>query len=485
MGVRIRVIWDETVVEDRIHFGDRIFIGSGSLATVAVPGEPGRYVVLTVRGKTIELRAARGTADAIEFPGEPVVDARALDETLVRSMEPPFGSGRITVGGAVVEFERWVGDKPRRDKLLFAFSMAAALLAMLAGGSYRLVRLFGDGERPLWGRPPSLSEHDASSMRVHIGPDGMGAMRPQAGLGLALRGRAKNPLLAAAPVKHVAPKQTKARSGHPRATLPNDAGKKLVYTGKDGEVKDPSTAKDPPTGQRLSREKVIENAQAALLQADLRSAIDSFSTAAKKAPLDYDQLNWLGLAHYLNGEYDDASTEWQKARGFDDTRADAINNLASLAKRRGDTDGELALLRQALDREPHDCHASNSLALALAKSKQAKEAETELAESDSNCGGGYAYTSIQRAAIRALAGDKDTAFKELEAGLSRIDTMIPVKEYEVLADLTLDPAFANLRSDPRFDELTRKYLPRATANQAASAAESAESPSEDDSEGPI
>lgn len=442
LALRVIVEWDGAVVEDRLYRGrDLVLVGSGPAAHTVAPGPPeheGRYVAFVRRGAAWELRVPAGLCKAIDVPGESLVDgADGYKRTLALAGVEAVRCGSLVFDTAIVTFELIELSGRRHDAALWGWAAAALLLATLGGGTYKLVRALGDGDRPQWGRPEPLAARDANHLRVKIGPNGAGAARPQAGKGVALRARSRGART---------PDQQKPPQSPPRvAHLGNRRHVALMIKPKP-------------------RAEIIEQAQAALLNADLRDAIDGFSKADKDGPLDYDQLNWLGLAHYMQGQYDDAERVWGKARGMDPLRPDAVNNLANVAKRRGDTARELELINAALSLRPDDCHATNGLALALAKSSDASDrarAAAMLKKSDESCGGGYAYTSIQRAALLALSGDRDGAFKELETGLKSVDTLVPIKEFEVFTDLTLDPAFASLRTDARFTTLTTKYLPRA------------------------
>ncbi len=437
LALRIIVEWDGAVVEDRLYRErDLVLVGSGPAAHSVAPGPEGRYVCFVRRGEAWQLHVPGGLVRAIDVPGEALVDGdKGYKRTLALVGVETVRCGSLVFEDAIVTFELCEMGRKRRDAALLGWAAAALLLALAGSFGYQVVRAVGNGERRQWGRPQPLASRDASTLRIRLGPDGNGASRPQAGRGQTLHGQAhgtkrppaKSELLATAPARHLGNRH---------------APKRIVPTAKP-------------------RTQLLDEAEAALLNADLREAVDGFSKADKDAPLDYDQLNWLGLAHYMQGQYDDAERVWQKARTMDPMRPDAINNLANVAKRRGDTAAEIALINDALALAPDDCHATNGLALALAKSNERARTTETLAKSDAACGGNYAYTSIQRAALLALDGHRDAAFEELEAGLARIDTLVPIKEFEVWTDLTLDPAFASLRGDARFATLTAKYLPRA------------------------
>ncbi|HEX6835218.1 MAG TPA: tetratricopeptide repeat protein [Polyangia bacterium] len=438
LALRIIVEWDGTVVEDRLYRErDLVLVGSGPAAQTVAPGPDGRYVAFVRRGDAWALHVPAGVVQAIDVPGEPLADGAAgYKRTLSLAGVETARCGSLVFDDAIVTFELCELAGKRRDRALLGWASAAIVLALVGGSTYTLTKIVGPGDRPQWGRPEPLASRDANQLRIKIGPDGKGASRPQAGRGQMLRAPSKG-------------------TKKPQKKPPQLASVDKRHLGNQKAPKKVDPIVKP-------RAELIEQAQAALLNADLRQAVEGFSKADKDGPLDYDQLNWLGLAHYMQGDYDDAERTWQKARALDPLRPDAINNLANVAKRRGDTPAEIALINEALSLSPNDCHATNGLALALAKSNDRARAAAMLDKSDEACGGGYAYTSIQRAALLAMSGDRDGAFKALESGLAHVDTLVPIKEFEVWTDLTLDPAFASLRGDARFSSLTTKYLPRAT-----------------------
>ncbi len=425
------------------------------------------------------LQAPAGALTRIEFPGEEPIDARQGFDKRVRS-----GVGKLVIEDAS-EIEFQLLKPPRDFSTLFLFGGLAvvAMLALAAGSFYHIVRQWGDGHTPRWGEPVALGADQAKFLRVTIDPGAQGASKLAAGEGLARHGIASSllvrdtrpkpkvePVVAKKPVA----KKKKVIKIEPVEIDPDS--EKMARTTPAPKVDNPPTDDDDEADddddaddadETADHDKLVQTGQQALLAAELRSAIDSLTAAEKTDHLDYDNLNWIGLAHYFLGENDQAQGRWQAAYDMDPARPDAVNNLGGIYKRKGDTASEITMYDKALALHPGDCHALNSKALALAKQGRFDDAYKTLAESDVACGGNYAYTFIQRAGILSLEGKQADSLAELEKGLAKVDTLIPIKEYEVEADLLLDPAFAKLRAQPSFDTLTARYLPRAVQSKQA------------------
>jgi hypothetical protein len=352
IGLRVRVEWDDTTVEDRVYVGRRpVRVGEGARATTVAPGW--RVTATRRRGGYDLDLAGRGVLDR---PGGPPLPVGGAGCRLRLHRAARLVSPTVTVELEVVDLAR-----PGGDRALWAWAAAAALLALAGAGGVELTRRFGTGREPQWGRPSQLSMSEAERLRVRLGPDGRAATRPQTGGGAALHGRRE--VAPAPPVARVVPK---AKGERPRVG-----------------------SKPAPADSS-------------------RAAIDSFDRAAAQAT-------------------------WSRARVLDPSRPEAINNLASVAKRRGDIASALRLLDRG----------------------------------DVDCGGHYPYPATQRAGILALDGRREQALAQLELGLAAVDALLPIKEFEVLEDLRCDAAFAALRGDARFAALIARYLPRAAAHPEA------------------
>src|SRR5207302_4811654 len=141
----------------------------------------GRYVAFVRRGAAWELRVPAGVCRAVDVPGEPLADgADGYQRTLAMAGVEVARCGSLVFDDAIVTFELIELAGLRHDRALWGWAAAALLLATLGGGTYKLVRALGDGDRPQWGRPQPLAARDANHLRVKIGPDGKGASRPQA-----------------------------------------------------------------------------------------------------------------------------------------------------------------------------------------------------------------------------------------------------------------------------------------------------------------
>lgn len=435
LALHIRVTWDDDIIQDEIFLPPRtVRIGASGRPQVITPAGSGEGAITF---------AWRGTHYLLSVPPSTTDTTGTIDSGAAVTRRLTHEAGHLQVGPATIDFEILpLEPQPPTSRLLRPLQSYAHLLilvlALAAGLSYPLLRAPGDGIRPRRGDVRPIGLEQAAHLRVHLAPTLQRTGRLATGQGQSLHGQIL---------------------GTPRPHAPTPPAPPRPVTKSDQAL----TGKAPAP---IRRPALLERGQQAFLAAELRTTIDSLSAAEKLAPLDYDNLTWLGLAHYFLGEFDPAAARWNQALALDGQRAEAINNLGGIARRRGDLAGEISAYEKALALHPGDCHALNSLALARAKQGQTDLALSTLAESDQACGGDYAYTYIQRAGILALAGRLAEARAALAQGLSRIDTLVPIKEFEVAADLFLDPAFSALRGDPDFLPLTEKYLPRASAMRA-------------------
>jgi tetratricopeptide (TPR) repeat protein len=177
----------------------------------------------------------------------------------------------------------------------------------------------------------------------------------------------------------------------------------------------------------------------------------------------------------------DANTEMQRAIMLDPLAASVNNTAGMLLFYQGQFDRALAVHRQNIDLHPEFCPGYSSLAIAHLHAGHPQEALTALEKGIALCGRSprdVAMLTWVRAALRDSAGMK-SLLAELTplANARRVSPYLVAKVHMARSDrntaldwldiairekypdsifLNIDPAFAELRSDPRFSGLVRK-----------------------------
>ena len=222
----------------------------------------------------------------------------------------------------------------------------------------------------------------------------------------------------------------------------------------------------------------IQRAEKAFSQAGLYATIRYFTLAEANGTLDYDHLLILGTAYYLLGRLDSSEQVWRRARVLNPNRVEAEIRLADVARRRGMVKEERTVLENVFARAPKDCRIRSRLALILAANGDSRKYRKLLAGHDGCSGahplwrfGSFVWPmpskqvppvfGLSRVVLMSHEGNTDAALRELEETLAHASDWSRLTEIEMLADLQLDPAFAQLRQDERWNPMMVKYLPRA------------------------
>ena len=221
-------------------------------------------------------------------------------------------------------------------------------------------------------------------------------------------------------------------------------------------------------------------------QGDLDGAIREYRAALAKNPKDAGSHALLGNALFEKERYDDARKEYEAALASDSRARAALQGIVAIDVRQGNDDDARAKLEQMIKNEPHDSEAHAALGkllyakndldgaerhlrealvyaqndpsalytlgLVLAK-KKAREQANAIFDRLEQVAPRKAYAPYGRAVAAATAGDDDEALKQLAIALDRgIDDLGQVER---------DPAFATLKSSPRFVSLVASAKTRA------------------------
>jgi serine/threonine-protein kinase len=184
-----------------------------------------------------------------------------------------------------------------------------------------------------------------------------------------------------------------------------------------------------------------------LNKGQIDKAIEENSEALELDPLSlYTQVGYAWIL-YQAGRYDDALKQCQKSLELDPEYPYALSVLGRCYIQKSLFQEAIAALQKAVVFSGNSTEYLSSLAYAYVISGNLEKANEILTELDKLSK--HAYVSkYHLAPIQAAMGDKDKAFESLESAYKERDSDLIV--------LKVDPRFAVLHSDPRFEMMLKK-----------------------------
>lgn len=173
-------------------------------------------------------------------------------------------------------------------------------------------------------------------------------------------------------------------------------------------------------------------------------------------PNDPYALSIRGYYEYLAMDYEAARQSYSKFTKLYPSDPAGWNNLALSYKRTGDYKQEEELYRIALRLAPDDDHALTNLAVCLAHQGRFDEALAIMKKLETIIPDD-AYADLHRAKIYAAMGEEDRSYSYLQRSLSAMRKLDTLHNIEFRQDIRVDPAFAQMRTEERFEKLLDRY----------------------------
>jgi tetratricopeptide (TPR) repeat protein len=216
---------------------------------------------------------------------------------------------------------------------------------------------------------------------------------------------------------------------------------------------------------------------------DIRNGEREFQRAIQLNP-DYEKAHhWYATSLMVQGRYREALAEIERARELDPASTSTLADKGYILFYGGQPDQAIALLKQVEAAEPASQSAHIYLATIylsqndapnyLLESRKAAELSQnaaalkiwEAARKGFAAGGTHgmleSMLEVQKSLLKEGRGSHYNAAKtcmligKRQEALDQLQIAIENREMDILA-LGIDPAFANLRSEPRFQELRKK-----------------------------